>query len=1453
MSSELERDLAPLLQQLDDSWKVGRPITIESLVAGIENGNQIATLNGTTDGSLAPQRNVPPEIILELVQNEVFLRESAGEIPQLDEYQRRFPDLAGMLEVQWQVYETLDWPEALKADYPRTAPDRIDRYQIQTEVGRGAMGVVYRAWDTQLKRTIAIKRLRSGVDASHEDLNRIHREAEAAARIRHENVVQIYDVGDENGQPFLAIEYCSGGSLATMLSNRPLPARDAAQLVSKIANGVAAAHAVNVLHRDLKPANVLLSDEHKLIPKVSDFGLAKQTDADDRATASGSILGSPAYMAPEQAQGDIKHVGRAADIYAIGAILYECLTGRPPFRGATITDTLDQVRHREPVGVRHLQPKVPLDLETITHKCLRKDPNQRYASAEELAEDLGRFLRHEPIHARRETLVEASVRTFYKHPKTASLAATAVGLLLLITIGSLIAAQRLRIANRRSEAAEREARIGQADALVGRARGIRLSQRPGHRFEALAAIRQAAAIGHALDQPDDWFLPLRNEAASALCLPDAYVEKWREEHEDILYADASHDGKRYAISFTSGDIQIRDAATHSCLARVPRGDKLAYCNFIDNDRLLVRHAPSQAFELWSIGSDSPERVWRFENGCGTWDVSSDGRTLAVGDRSLLTIVDVVTGSVIAQHPIAPYNRVAMLTLHPTHPYIGLCSYFYHGHVQIRNWKTGETIAEPQPKEKAKVDYLWSGIDWSPDGRTLAAIDSHGHGIFQYAFDPEVGSIQPLLTLHPNLGHVEGSPLLEFNATGDRILTSGWTSQTALIDAISGRHLISSEPLHALSSMNSLPWGGLSGYFKKARQFGPISMAEGYECQFLNPESDYHVDGTFDGSSKFIVTVGTQGIQVHDANTFQVLLDYYLPQFWTSRPRFVIDGEMLLASGAGVFRWPYSLIDEGNTHKMKLAIPQRVHVPGGAWISASRDCNVVAAGLWNGMGEHPYAGAWLKTADEPAARRLVGDGSGSNSAVSTDGKFAIVCTDSKGFLLFDCTSSPVTFRPIAQHSSPKFSRDGLWRINGKRRMKTGDWDSEPEVDPSVGTIDISGDGRHLLTSDSSGALGWVDAESGKSLVKFDPPERVVVASLSPDANRAICLSNKNELFVLDMLRIRKGLAELDLDWVETDGQVTPIAPKGNRPKLEVTLAPELKAISTSEGLLELVDRRAMQAAEDEPSNAFAAFDAAMAAIRNRQMKETIHQLDRACELLPNSITARQWRAYSRAYQRDYAAAIADADWVLNRIEDGDLQLLRAEWHYREGQYDDAVADCSKVIETRTYLKNSALGLLAECHRAAGDAAQAEADQKKFLADSANDSMTLNLCIYPAVGKDISLRQPIVALKFVEKLLQLDEELKSDCLNSIAFTYYYNDRFEEAVQYFDQSLAKLTDSNDDHTLRALNLYGLAMAYHQLGNLERRQEYFQLANQWQPTEKTTAADRELIHVLRAEIDWK
>ena len=277
-------------------------------------------------------------------------------------------------------------------------PERIGDYEIIDEIGRGGMGVVYRATQAGLDRDVALKAIRSGTLASSDDRTRFRQEAQSAARLEHPNIVSVYDVGESGGEPYFTMQLVEGTTLSAMLATTPLDAKEAARLLAAVARAVSFAHERGILHRDLKPANILIDEDGR--PFVTDFGLAKRLEAGDSLTHSGAVLGTPSYMAPEQAAGSRGDVSKLTDVYALGAVLYHAITGRPPFSSASPVETILQVLEQDPLPPRLLNPQVDRDLEMIVLRCLQKPTDMRYASADALADDLEAYLSDEQLSAR---------------------------------------------------------------------------------------------------------------------------------------------------------------------------------------------------------------------------------------------------------------------------------------------------------------------------------------------------------------------------------------------------------------------------------------------------------------------------------------------------------------------------------------------------------------------------------------------------------------------------------------------------------------------------------------------------------------------------------------------------------------------------------------------------------------------------------------------------------------------------------------------------------------------------------------------------------------------------------------------------------------------------------------------------------------------------------------------
>jgi len=565
----------------------------------------------------------------------------------------------------------------------------ITGYETLAELGRGGMGVVFKARQLKLNRIVALKMILSA--ARGHDATRFLIEAEAVAAVKHPNVVQVFEYGESDGQPFLAMEFLEGGSLAARLGTAgQFEPRVAAAVVAKIARGVQAAHDAGVVHRDLKPGNVLLDAAGE--PKVTDFGLAKRVGGAD-LTATQAVMGTPAYMSPEQARGETKFVGPGADIYALGVILYECLTGTVPFRGEDSWSVVRQVIERDPDPLRSRTPGVPRDLELICLKCLAKSPRDRYPTAANLADDLDRFLNREPVSVRPAGVPERAVKWVRRNPSAARLLSVSAVAAVVISGLALkyhwdireadereqLSAARAAVADEQTRRAEME-RAASARAasdrdfirLLTQARNRRLAARSGWTWAAREDLTQAVALPHdvALDAE------LRDEWVATMVAPDARevapgADRWRlpERTEDGHQLAANPTRPQLAVTlfgYPGGlefqlSVQLLDTRDGSTVAslkapvdvfnRNPGGYKESPAGlaFSPDGKWLVMSARSGKLHRWDVSGSTPGAVasWPGRGHGGAVAFSPDGRTMYTRGGPWLQVWDTGTWKEIA--------------------------------------------------------------------------------------------------------------------------------------------------------------------------------------------------------------------------------------------------------------------------------------------------------------------------------------------------------------------------------------------------------------------------------------------------------------------------------------------------------------------------------------------------------------------------------------------------------------------------------------------------------------------------------------------------------------------------------------------------------------------------------------------------------------------------------------
>ncbi len=750
-----------------DRWRAGERIPAEAYLA------------------LHPTLRGGSEAAFELIYGEYLIRESLGDAPKVEEFCWRFPEFADRLRRQLSLHSALgETPErteigpggepgAASAAADGLAIPTVPGFEVMGILGQGAMSVVYLARQAALNRPVALKVIRARVHADPDIAARFRDEAEAAARFHHPNIVQVYEVGESEGQGYLVLEYAEGGSLQQKLAGNPQPPREAARLIEPIARALHYAHRRGIVHRDIKPANIVLSDEG--IPKVTDFGLAKLMERESGLTRTGDIMGTPSYMAPEQARGTPSDVTGAADIYALGAILYESLTGRPPFKGATPLSTLSQAAEQEVLPPGRLQRHLPREIETICLKCLEKEPRKRYETAEHLADDLRRFLDDRPIVARRIGRAERLWRWCRREPVKATLAGA---LVLTVIAGFLgVMGQKRRAEDRaRAEARERSrAEVAESKAL------------DNLYFSRLAQARLEWRLSNA---------PVARQILER-CDPARRGWEWGYlegiSHPELLSIDLpgtlsfvnavafSPDGRNFAFTAYNPygaskeelrrPVEIWETTPARRLRKLEAPGVIAGLSFSPDGRRLAASGPHGA-RLWEVATGAEVRSWP---AIGVLSYSPDGKALVSCQNHRVAFWDAESGRDIrgfasdsGRVTFAPDGRAVAVS--------GSAA------VELRDAATGRELrrlphgpGDPSSRQTRFFGEDGPELAFSPDGRSLAVATDPPR-----VWDTATGELRHQLGGHD--GTVQG---IAFSPDGRQIATAGVDSTIRLWDAWTG--------------------------------------------------------------------------------------------------------------------------------------------------------------------------------------------------------------------------------------------------------------------------------------------------------------------------------------------------------------------------------------------------------------------------------------------------------------------------------------------------------------------------------------------------------------------------------------------------------------------------------------------------------------------------------------------
>ena len=1104
-------------QQFESSWIAGKPQPIEVLIGDTNAPNYLATLEELVHIELefcwktrSPLQRVEledylerfqqlnqPEIVNRLIQQEVRLRTAIGETPVAEEYQNRFQnvtvDFPTLQQAQQdtdpagQAHEdtsremptimppsselpdshetpTLAGPDAVIGDFVVDA-DAVPGYDLLGELGRGGMGVVYKARDQNLKRTVALKMILSGAHASDEDMQRFQIEAEAVAKLQHPNIVQIYEVSEHEGRPYIALEFADGGSLDEKIAGKPQDQQESAQLIETLAGAMQLAHENDIIHRDLKPANILLNTDGE--PRITDFGLAKRMDEDSNQTKSGAVMGTPSYMAPEQAGGKSDILGPATDTYALGAILYHMLAGRPPFRAATQLDTIMQVLTEEPVAPRKLNPALAVDLETICLKCLEKDVHRRYESAAALGEDLRRFQSGEPILARPVTVVERSWKWAKRRPAVAGMiSVSALALMGLVLFGLSYntqlkkqrdaSRQQTKAAKALTELSElRENETKTREILANRLR----NEAEQARLETLQRMAYSnVETGEQLQKAGDlsaslvWY-------ADALRLDQGSSDRERIHRQRLA--------QMISVSFRPKHIWFPETPT----AGLHGSPGIIDVGFSPDFQKVVASTADGVIYLWDIESGNLAGE-PLEHEGGVSDIAFDhtGNLLAaavlINDlqgksvSGLTRIWDLSTGK-RRKERFRQDGGTALVAFHPHKKQLMAAS--ARGRIDIWDIESGELLVDAieHPRGSSFAELLQVLFSFSPDGAYLLTSSDDGSARI---WDSETGQLA-----FPPVSHNRDGSILQvsFNSDGDRFLTASKDDTAQVWDVKTGMPV--TPPMQHEDDVFTAIFSPDDRRIATASINGDVRV---WDSQTGEPLTSYlkHPQGVnvieFSPNGQFVATGSDDGFI----------------RFWRAKTG-LLQRPLLRQNG----KIRFVTFHPDGRHLLTASDP------------ASRN-SVAEVRLWDlaASAQRPVP---LKTGSPRHARFVPG----SNRVLVADREDGLQLFDSK-------TKEPLTdIRRISGDIIHfEFDRSGTRVVTATAAGVARVWDTttlKPQtpqmiLDSALTTAHFNQDGSRLITVTENQVVRLWDAVSGKPLADPIKPEHDVEALFHPDGQMAV---------------------------------------------------------------------------------------------------------------------------------------------------------------------------------------------------------------------------------------------------------------------------------------------------------------------------------------------------------------